>query len=90
MIDKPDFVMYGTMNIRSWIMADFKYEIIEHIGVISTSRKGWMKDVSWISLGMYIAFVIGVFLWIIHGINTMSSAPIPSRWFLRRRFSVTR
>lgn len=50
-------------------MADFKYEIIEHIGVISTSRKGWMKDVSWISLGMYITFVIGVFLWIIHGIN---------------------
>nr|WP_039122764.1 hypothetical protein [Ligilactobacillus ruminis] len=50
-------------------MADFKYEIIEHIGVISTSRKGWMKDVSWIYLGMYIAFVIGVFLWIIHGIN---------------------
>lgn len=50
-------------------MADFKYEIIEHIGVILTSRKGWMKDASWISLGMYIAFVIGVFLWIIHGIN---------------------
>lgn len=50
-------------------MADFKHEIIEHIGVISTSRKGWTKDASWISLGMYIAFVIGVFLWIIHGIN---------------------
>lgn len=27
------------------------------------------KDTSGISLGMYIAFVIGVFLWIIHGIN---------------------
>ena len=50
-------------------MADFKHEIIEHIGVISTSRKGWTKDASWIFLGMYIAFVIGVFLWIIHGIN---------------------
>nr|WP_318001064.1 SemiSWEET transporter [uncultured Faecalibacillus sp.] len=27
------------------------------------------KDTSGISLGMYIAFVIGVFLWIIHGVN---------------------
>lgn len=27
------------------------------------------KDTSGISLGMYIAFVLGVFLWIIHGIN---------------------
>jgi len=27
------------------------------------------KDTTGISLGMYIAFVIGVFLWIIHGIN---------------------
>lgn len=34
--------------------------------MISTSRKGWTKDASWI---LYIAFVIGVFLWIIHGIN---------------------
>ena len=50
-------------------MADFKHEIIENIVVILTSRKGWTKDASWISLRMYIAFVIGVFLWIIHGIN---------------------
>ena len=27
------------------------------------------KDTSGISLGMYIAFVLGVFLWIIHGIK---------------------
>ena len=27
------------------------------------------KDTSSISLGMYVAFVLGVFLWIIHGIN---------------------
>ena len=27
------------------------------------------KDTSSISLGMYIAFVLGVFLWIIHGWN---------------------
>ena len=27
------------------------------------------KDTAGISLGMYIAFVIGVFLWIIHGVN---------------------
>lgn len=27
------------------------------------------KDTSGISLGMYIAFVIGVFLWIIHEVN---------------------
>ena len=27
------------------------------------------KDTSGISLGMYIVFVMGVFLWIIHGIN---------------------
>ena len=27
------------------------------------------KDTSSISLGMYVAFILGVFLWIIHGIN---------------------
>ncbi len=30
-------------------MADFKYEIVEHIGVISTSRKGWTKELNRIS-----------------------------------------
>ena len=31
-------------------MADFKYEIVEHIGVISESAKGWNKEpneISW-------------------------------------------
>ena len=30
-------------------MADFKYEIVEHIGVISTSGKGWTKELNRIS-----------------------------------------
>ena len=51
------------------VAVSLKNEIFEHIGVILTGRKGWSKDASWIYLGMYIAFVIGVFLWIIHGIN---------------------
>ena len=27
-------------------MADFKYEIVEHIGVISESAKGWTKELN--------------------------------------------
>lgn len=30
-------------------MADFKYEIVEHIGVISESTKGWTKELNKIS-----------------------------------------
>ena len=30
-------------------MADFKYEIVEHIGVISESAKGWTKELNKIS-----------------------------------------
>lgn len=30
-------------------MADFKYEIVEHIGVISESAKGWTKELNQIS-----------------------------------------
>lgn len=30
-------------------MADFKYEIIEHIDIISESEKGWTKEINLIS-----------------------------------------
>jgi len=30
-------------------MADFKYEIVEELGVISESSKGWTKEVNLIS-----------------------------------------
>lgn len=30
-------------------MADFKYEITEHIGIISESAKGWTKELNLIS-----------------------------------------
>ncbi len=30
-------------------MADFKYEIIEEIGVLSTSPKGWQKELNKVS-----------------------------------------
>ena len=30
-------------------MADFKYEIIEEIGVLSESQKGWRKELNLIS-----------------------------------------
>ena len=30
-------------------MADFKYEIVEHIGVLSESSRGWTKELNRIS-----------------------------------------
>lgn len=30
-------------------MADFKYEIIEHIGILSESSNGWSKELNLIS-----------------------------------------
>lgn len=30
-------------------MADFKYEIVEHIGILSTSPKGWNKELNRVS-----------------------------------------
>ena len=30
-------------------MAEFKYEIIEHVGVLSESAKGWTKELNIIS-----------------------------------------
>ena len=30
-------------------MADFKYEIVEHIGTLSESPKGWTKELNKIS-----------------------------------------
>lgn len=30
-------------------MADFKYEIVEELGVLSTSAKGWTKELNKIS-----------------------------------------
>lgn len=30
-------------------MADIKYEIIEHIGILSESSKGWKKELNLIS-----------------------------------------
>lgn len=30
-------------------MADFKYEIVEHIGVLSESPRGWRKELNRIS-----------------------------------------
>ena len=30
-------------------MADFKYEIVEHIGTLSESAKGWAKELNQIS-----------------------------------------
>lgn len=39
-------------KFKSWrmsIMADFKYEITEELGVISESNKGWKKELNLIS-----------------------------------------
>ena len=30
-------------------MADFKYEIVEHIGTLSESAKGWTKELNLVS-----------------------------------------
>ena len=33
-------------------MADFKYEIVEHIGTLSESTKGWTKELNkWTLIG---------------------------------------
>ena len=34
-------------------MADFKYEIVEHIGTLSESAKGWTKELNKISSDSY-------------------------------------
>lgn len=38
------------MHLKGFIeMADFKYEIVEHIGTLSESAKGWTKELNRIS-----------------------------------------
>ena len=37
------------MNVEGEFMADFKYEIVEHIGTLSESAKGWTKELNRIS-----------------------------------------
>ena len=37
------------MNVEGDFMADFKYEIVEHIGTLSESAKGWTKELNKIS-----------------------------------------
>lgn len=32
-------------------MSDFVYEILEHVGVISTSERGWTKELNLVSFG---------------------------------------
>ena len=42
-IDTSTFIEGG------FIMADIKYEVVEHIGVLSESAKGWKKELNRIS-----------------------------------------
>lgn len=32
-------------------MADFKFEIVEHLGVLSEDAKGWTKEINKVSFG---------------------------------------
>ena len=41
--------LYFIIKERSYGMADFKYEIVEEIGVLSESPKGWRKELNRIS-----------------------------------------
>ena len=38
-----------TIEIGGAFMADFQFEIVEHIGVLSESPKGWTKELNKIS-----------------------------------------
>ena len=42
-------VLWESGFIREYFMADIKYEIKEHIGVLSENAKGWRKEVNLIS-----------------------------------------
>lgn len=41
--------IYHKISERIYRMADFKYEIVEHIGTLSESAKGWTKELNKIS-----------------------------------------
>lgn len=43
------YVNNNLMNVEGEFMADFKYEIVEHIGTLSESVKGWTKELNRIS-----------------------------------------
>ena len=43
------YVNNNLMNVEGDFMADFKYEIVEHIGNLSESAKGWTKELNKIS-----------------------------------------
>lgn len=43
------YVNNNLMNSEGEFMADFKYEIVEHIGTLSESAKGWTKELNRIS-----------------------------------------
>ena len=42
-------IEYNVLIMEVSIMADFKYEIVEHIGTLSESAKGWTKELNKIS-----------------------------------------
>lgn len=42
-------IEYNILIMEVSIMADFKYEIVEHIGTLSESAKGWTKELNKIS-----------------------------------------
>ena len=40
---------YNGNRTEVYIMAEFQFEIVEHIGVLSESPKGWTKELNKIS-----------------------------------------
>ena len=42
-------ILYDEMDIHRKYMADFKYEIVEELGVLSENTKGWRKELNLIS-----------------------------------------
>ena len=50
LITKDKQIYYYQYQQKGFInMADFKYEIVEHIGILSESAKGWTKELNKIS-----------------------------------------
>lgn len=46
---KMNNIIFPILTERIYSMADFKYEIVEHIGTLSESAKGWTKELNRIS-----------------------------------------
>ena len=48
-LDEQMIIIEEIQLVRCNVMAEIKYEVVEHIGVLSESAKGWKKELNRIS-----------------------------------------